>query len=48
MVGWRLGGLIQVAIGFAGGLGSFLTKRSGFLLNAPSSVIWRAAWTWSA
>ena len=30
MVGWRLGGLIQVAIGFAGGLGSFLTKRSGF------------------
>jgi putative transposase len=34
-------GLIQVAIGFAGGSGSFLTKRSGFLLKAPSSVIWR-------
>ena len=48
MVGWRLGGLIQVAIGFAGGLGSFLTKRSGFLLKAPSSVIWRAAWIASA
>jgi len=28
------GGLIQVAIGFAGGSGSFLTKRSGFLLKA--------------
>src|SRR5271155_4234751 len=24
--GWRLGGLIQVAIGFAGGSGSFLTN----------------------
>ena len=38
------GGLIQVAIGFAGGSGCFLTKRSGFLLKAPSRVFWRAAW----
>ena len=37
-------GLIQVAIGFAGGSGCFLTKRSGFLLKAPSRVFWRAAW----
>jgi hypothetical protein len=35
------GGLIQVAIGFAGGSGCFLTKRSGFLLKAPSRVFWR-------
>jgi hypothetical protein len=28
LIGWRLGGLIQVAIGFAGGSGSFLTKRA--------------------
>jgi hypothetical protein len=38
------GGLIQVVIGFAGGSGCFLTKRSGFLLKAPSRVFWRAAW----
>jgi hypothetical protein len=42
------GGLIQVAIGFAGGSGCFLTKRSGFLLKAPSRVFWRAAWIASA
>ena len=42
------GGLIQVAIGFAGGRGSFLTKRSGFLLKASLRVVWRAAWIASA
>jgi len=42
------GGLIQVAIGFAGGRGSFLTKRCGFLLKASLRVVWRAAWIASA
>ena len=28
------GGLIQAAVGFVGGLGGFLTKRSGFFLES--------------
>jgi hypothetical protein len=37
--GCRPGGLIQVAVGFAGGSVCFLTKRSGVLLKALSGVI---------
>jgi hypothetical protein len=29
-LGFGGGGLIQVAVGFAGGFGALLTKRSGF------------------
>ena len=29
-----VGGLIHVAVGWAGGIGGFLTKRSGFRRNA--------------
>src|ERR1700733_3156993 len=39
------GGLIQVAVGFAGGFGAPLTKRSGFALYACARTSWRAAWT---
>jgi hypothetical protein len=38
-----VGGLIQAAVGFLGGVGAFLTKRSGFCRNAWSRVTWRAA-----
>ena len=38
-----VGGLIHAAVGLAGGVGGFLTKRSGFSRNARSSVAWRAA-----
>ena len=40
-----VGGLIHAAVGFAGGVGGFLTKRSGFSRNARSRMVWRAAWT---
>ena len=32
--GFGVGGLIHVAVGFLGGTGGFLTKRSGFAANA--------------
>ena len=32
------GGLIQAAVGLSGGVGGLLTKRSGLLRNARSSV----------
>ena len=38
-----VGGLIHAAVGLAGGVGGFLTKRSGFSRNARSRVAWRAA-----
>ena len=38
-----VGGLIHAAVGLVGGVGAFLTKRSGFSRNARSSVTWRAA-----
>ena len=41
---WCWGGLIQAAVGFWGGLGGCLTKRSGCLAKARSRVCWRAAW----
>ena len=31
---FRCGGLIHAAVGLAGGMGGFLTKRSGFCRNA--------------
>jgi len=42
---FSVGGLIQVAVGLAGGTGAFLTKRSGLAPNAWLSVSWRAACT---
>ena len=38
-----MGGLIQAAVGFLGGIGGLLTKRLGFCWNAMASVAWRAA-----
>ena len=38
-----VGGLIHAAVGLAGGIGGFSTKRSGFSRNARSSVVRRAA-----
>ena len=43
VVVFGVGGLIQAAVGLAGGVGARLTKRSGFSRNARSSVTWRAA-----
>src|ERR1019366_1003994 len=40
-----VGGLSHAAVGLAGGVGAFLTKRSGFSRNARSRVAWRAACT---
>ena len=42
---FSVGGLIQVAVGLAGGTGGFLTKRSGVSRNAWLRVSWRAACT---
>ncbi len=42
-VTFGMGGLIHAAVGLAGGVGGFLTKRCGFSRNAWSRVIWRAA-----
>jgi hypothetical protein len=35
--------LIHAAVGLAGGIGGFFTKRSGLCRNARSRVSWRAA-----
>jgi hypothetical protein len=46
--GFFCGGLIQTAVGLAGGSGGFRTKRLGLARKARLRVCCRAAWTSSA